>query len=267
MSLFKNISILGVKVSAINMPIALDTIDHWIETRDQNYVCIRDVHGVIASLDDESFRDIHTKAGMVTPDGMPVVWASRMLGHRQVRKVSGSDLMEIVCAGSAEKGQRHFFYGAAPGVAQDLADKLAERYPGFHIAGVYCPPFRELTQKEDQKIIEYINQSNANIVWVGLGSPKQERWMAEHLGKLDAQVMLGVGAAFDFLNGTVRRAPRWMQKSGLEWFYRLIVEPRRLWRRYLLVTPRFIPLALMQIFGLRKYPGFKDARSKQVSSL
>lgn len=248
------VNILGVKVSAIDMSMAIEMIDHWIKNRESNYVCVRDVHGVIACQDDDSFRRIHAEAGMVTPDGMPLVWMSHLLGYRKVDRVSGADLMAAACEQSVAKGHSHYLLGGMPGIADQLSTKLAERYPGIRIAGTHCPPYRDPSDAEDRRIVETINQAEADIVWVGLGSPKQERWMAEHVGRIDAPVMLGVGAAFDFLNGTIDRAPYWMQRSGLEWLYRLIKEPRRLWRRYILTTPRFIPLALMQITGARKFP-------------
>ena len=254
----QRVNILGVGVSAIDMALALDAIDGWIEDRSSTFVCIRDVHGIMASQHDEAYRAIHSRAGMVTPDGMPVVWAARMMGYRHVRKVSGTDLMAAMCERSISRGHRHFLYGGAPGVAEGLAAALEQRFPGVRIVGTHCPPFRPLTEEEDSDIVRLIDESGADIIWVGLGSPKQERWMDEHVGRISAPVLIGVGAAFDFLGGNVKRAPVWMQRSGLEWLHRLASEPRRLWRRYLAVTPRFIPLALMQVLGLRKYPVIAD---------
>jgi len=244
-------NILGVGVSAINPDMAVDTIDGWIAGGRQSYVCVTGVHGVIESQSDQDLRRILNQAGLVTPDGMPLVWVSRLRNSRSVSRVYGPDLMAEVCAKSVAKGHRHFLYGGAPGVAERLADQLRQRYPGIEIAGLYVPPFRPLTPAEDEAVIEQINASKADIVWVGLSTPKQEYWMAAHLGRLDASVMVGVGAAFDFLAGVKTQAPRWMQRSGLEWLYRLVTEPRRLWRRYLTIVPLFLILITLESLGLR----------------
>jgi N-acetylglucosaminyldiphosphoundecaprenol N-acetyl-beta-D-mannosaminyltransferase len=244
-------NILGVGVSAINPDMAVDTIDGWIAEGRQSYVCVTGVHGVIESQSDQDLRRIVNHAGLVTPDGMPLVWVSRLRNSRSVSRVYGPDLMAEVCAKSVAKGHRHFLYGGAPGVAERLADQLRQRYPGIEIAGLYVPPFRPLTPAEDEAVIEQINASKADIVWVGLSTPKQEYWMAAHLGRLNASVMVGVGAAFDFLAGVKTQAPRWMQRSGLEWLYRLITEPRRLWRRYLTIVPLFLILITLESLGLR----------------
>lgn len=242
---------LGVGVSIVDMPLALQTIEHWIAQRQPNYVCLRDVHGIMACRDDPVLLEIHRTAGLVAPDGMPLVWLGRLKGHRGIRRVCGPDLMPALCARSVVRGHRHFLYGGAPGVAERLATALRARFPGLQIVGVHTPPFRPLTADEDAQVVRTINESGADVVWVGLGSPKQEHWMAAHLGRLRAPVMLGVGAAFDFHAGTLRRAPVWMQRSGLEWLYRLAAEPRRLWRRYLLMAPRFVVLTGLQLLGVR----------------
>jgi N-acetylglucosaminyldiphosphoundecaprenol N-acetyl-beta-D-mannosaminyltransferase len=234
------VDILGVRVSAISMAQALASIDHWIEAREQNYVCVTDVHCVMEIQRDASLRTIYERAGMVTPDGMPLVWLSRRRGHDHVERVYGPDLMLECCARSAELGYRHFFYGAGEGVAALLAERLKRRFPGLIVAGTYSPPFRKLSAEEDEQVVALINETRPDIVWVGLGAPKQERWMAEHAGRLHAPVMIGVGAAFDFHAGTKRQSPRWMQRSGLEWFFRLATEPRRLWWRYLRNHPVFL---------------------------
>ncbi len=249
------VDILGVGVSVLDMPTAVDVIDGWIVRREANFVCVRDVHGIMAARRNPELRQAHARAGLVTPDGMPVVWISRLRGYRRVRRVCGSDLMSEVCRASVARGYRHFLYGGAAGVPERLADRLRERFPGIRIVGLYSPPFRPLTPEEDSDIVRRINRSEADIVWVGLSTPKQELWMADHLGRLDAPVMLGVGAVFDFHAGLVRRAPAWMQRCGLEWAFRLAAEPRRLWRRYLTVTPLFVPLAILQALRLRCFPG------------
>ena len=245
------VNILGVRVSPINMRQALDTIDTWIEQRAAHYVCVTGVHGVMESWDQPSLRDIHNAAGLVTPDGMPLVWLSRLLGHRQTDRVYGPDLMLALCEASVDRGYRHFFYGGAEDVPGRLAARLQERFPGLQVAGTYSPPFRALTPEEDADVVRMINAAQPDVVWVGLSTPKQETWMFEHQGRLEAPVMIGVGAAFDFHAGLKRQAPRWMQRSGTEWLFRLLSEPRRLWRRYLKNNPRFVFLILLQLLGLR----------------
>ena len=247
----KRIDILGVGVSAINMDMALDTIDQWITKRQNDYICVTSVHGVIESQNDHKLRNILNQAGLVTPDGMPLVWVSWLRNHRQVRRVYGPDLMSAVCVKSISKGYRHFVYGGAPDIPERLVDQLRQKFPGIRIVGAYSPPFRVLTPEEDKAIIQQINDSQADIVWVGLSTPKQEYWMAAHLRRLDVPVMIGVGAAFDFLAGVKTQAPRWIQRSGFEWLYRLITEPRRLWRRYLTIVPLFILYIALDTLGLR----------------
>lgn len=246
-------NVLGVGVSAINIPMAIEIIDGWIANNEQHYVTVTGVHGVMESQRDEALRKIHNNAGLVTPDGMPLVWLSKTAGHKHVSRVYGPDLMLAVMEHSLKKGYKHFFYGGKEGVPELLRDKLIERFPGLQIVGTYSPPFRPLTDEEDAAICKQISDSGAHMVWIGLSTPKQERWMSAHLGKLDAPVMLGVGAAFDFHAGLKSQAPKWMQKSGLEWFFRLITEPRRLWKRYLVNNPLFVLSVLGQKLGIRKY--------------
>ena len=235
--------ILGVQVSAINLTDAVEIVERWIHEGDNNYVCVTGVHGLMESRHDERLRDIHNQAGLVTPDGMPLVWLSRLLGKSRTERVCGRDLMRNLSAVSALRGYQQFYYGGAEGTAEKLKQALTTEYPGLVVAGVLCPPFRELTRDEDDDVVAAINTARPDIVWVGLSTPKQERWMASHLGRIDAPVMIGVGAAFDFLAGTKRQAPVWMQRNGLEWFFRLWSEPRRLWRRYAYIVPGFAVLA------------------------
>jgi len=247
------VNVLGVGVSAITMGDALTAIDRWIATGARHYVCVTGVHGVMESQSDPALREIHNHAGLVTPDGMPLVWVSRFRGHGQVERVYGPDLLLACCRESVSKGYRHFFYGGAPGVPERLAARLEERFPGLVVAGTWSPPFGELTPLEEEATIERINSSDSDIVWVGLSTPKQERWMAGQVGRLDAPVLIGVGAAFDFHAGLKRQAPRWMQRSGLEWLFRLGAEPARLWRRYLINNPRFVWRLLLQSAGIVRY--------------
>jgi len=232
--------VLGVPVSAISMADAVATIDEWIRDRAPHYVCVTGVHGVMESQKDGQLREIHERAGLVTPDGMPLVWLAHLDGRSRVERVYGPDLMLACCARSVETGASHYFFGGAPGIADRLAVRLQSRFPGLTVAGTHCPPFRPLTPEEDERLVNAINAANPDIVWVGLSTPKQERWMAAHVGRLRAPVLVGVGAAFDFHAGVKRQAPRWMQRSGLEWSFRLATEPRRLWRRYLVNNPSFV---------------------------
>jgi N-acetylglucosaminyldiphosphoundecaprenol N-acetyl-beta-D-mannosaminyltransferase len=225
----------------------LGVIDDWIENRNPNYICVRDVHGIVRCRKDPNLRRIHAGAGLVVPDGMPLVWLSRMAGHSQVDRVYGPDLMYAVVAEGLGKGWRHFFYGGRPGITERLTNRLAQCYPGLQVAGTICPPFRAVTEKEDRAAIKTINDSGTDIVWVGLSTPKQERWMAAHCGKLDAPVFVGVGAAFDFNSGSKMQAPRWLQRSGFEWLFRMLTEPRRLGPRYLKSNPQFFWFLLQQL--------------------
>lgn len=239
-------NILGVNVSAINVETALRVIEGWISRREPHYVCVTGVHGIMESQRDTELQQIHNAAGLVTPDGMPLVWLSRLMGFPHVRRVYGPDLMLALCERSAKRGYRHFFYGGADGVPEKLAARLQARFPGLRVVGSYSPPFRPLTPEEDREIVDRITAAQADIVWVGISTPKQERWMAEHFGRLSAPVLVGAGAAFDFHAGLKKQAPRWMQKSGLEWSFRLMSEPRRLWRRYLVNNPFFLWLIFLQ---------------------
>jgi N-acetylglucosaminyldiphosphoundecaprenol N-acetyl-beta-D-mannosaminyltransferase len=243
----ERVEVLGVNVSVINMQDAIAAVEAWIASRSRTYVCITGAHGVIESQTDAELRGIHNRAGLVTPDGMPLVWVSRLLGHRRTSRVYGPDLMRALTAVSATKGYRQFYYGGNDGVAALLAATMARQHPGLVVCGTHTPPFRKLTAEEDAAVVETINTAKPDIVWVGLSTPKQEYWMASHMGRIDAPVMIGVGAAFDFLTGLKRQAPPWMQRSGLEWLFRLVSEPRRLWRRYASIVPRFIALAAAQL--------------------
>jgi N-acetylglucosaminyldiphosphoundecaprenol N-acetyl-beta-D-mannosaminyltransferase len=232
--------VLGLPVSAITMADAVAVIDGWIRDRTPHYVCVTGVHGVMESRRDGDLLQIHRGAGLVTPDGMPLVWLAHFEGRSRVERVYGPDLLLECCRRSLETKSSHFFYGGAEGIAERLVDRLSARFPGLAVAGTYCPPFRPLTREEDDRLVDTINAANPDIVWVGLSTPKQERWMAAHVGRLRASALIGVGAAFDFHAGVKRQAPRWMQRSGLEWTFRLATEPRRLWRRYLVNNPSFV---------------------------
>lgn len=238
--MIERVDILGVHVSAIDPPMALAEIERWVTEREQHYVCVTGVHGVMESQRDPQLREIHNRSGLTTPDGMPMVWAGRRAGASWMQRVYGPDLMLAVLERAAERGWTSYLYGGKEGVPEVLADRLAARFPGLRIVGTFSPPFRSLTADEDAAVVDRINAASPDLVWVGLSTPKQERWMAAHVGRLTAPALLGVGAAFDIHAGTLSQAPRWMQRSGLEWLYRLYREPRRLWRRYLSNNPRFV---------------------------
>jgi N-acetylglucosaminyldiphosphoundecaprenol N-acetyl-beta-D-mannosaminyltransferase len=246
-------NILGVGVSTLNMNLAIDTIHRWLCQRDPHYVCVTSVHGIVESQHDEQLRQIHNAAGLVTPDGMPLVWLMKSQGHGHVSRVYGPDLMLATMHLSQQKAYRHFFYGATDDTLGKLKSNLERQFPGIQIVGTHAPPFRPLTSSEDSEVVKRINRSRADIVWVGLSTPKQERWMAEHLHRVDAPVLLGVGAAFDFHAGLKRQAPSVIRHSGFEWFFRLVTEPRRLWKRYLTTIPYFMFYSACQKVGLKKY--------------
>lgn len=248
------VSVLGVGVSAIGMDEAVGTIGRWIAERSRSYVCVTGVHGVMESQRDPALCRIHNRAGMVTPDGMPLVWLLKHAGHRHADRVYGPDLMEAVFARSAAHGWTHYLYGSSEESLARLEANLLNRFPGARIVGRFSPPFRPLTEAEDAGIVARINASGADIVWVGLSTPKQERWMAAHRDRLAPPVLIGVGAAFDFHAGLKKQAPRFVQRSGFEWLFRMATEPRRLWKRYATNNPQFVVRILAQLAGVRRYP-------------
>jgi len=252
-------SIIGVSISAVNLDLAAETIDEWLQKREKRYVCIAPVSTIMTCQDDPAYREVINQADMVTPDGMPVVWLGRKQGFKQISRTYGPDLMPLICKRGQEKGYRHYFYGGSEETLRRMETRLRNRYPRIQIAGRYSPPFRELTSAELQADLDRINATNADILWVGLGSPKQDFWIAQNRAKLNTSILIGVGAAFDFLAGTKPQAPRWMQRSGLEWLFRFYHEPRRLWKRYLLGNPRFVFLLLKEAV-FRKFNFYRRKR-------
>jgi N-acetylglucosaminyldiphosphoundecaprenol N-acetyl-beta-D-mannosaminyltransferase len=247
-------NVLGVGVSALNLDQARDLV---LGTRGRprcGYVCLGTVHNVSEARRDPAYRRILNDSWLTTPDGMPLVWLAHRQGRHAVTRVYGPDLMLAVCAAGRASGLRHFFYGGAPGVAAELRVRLCQLFPGLEVVGTHTPPFRPLTADEFAEFQAVIAAGRPDVIWVGLGTPKQDRFMAEVWDRLDAGVLIGVGAAFDFLSGRRRQAPRWMQHSGLEWLFRLIQEPRRLAYRYLVFNPLFIVRALTQLAGFKTYP-------------
>ena len=250
----ERINVLGTGISVINLQTALAAIAGAVRDRRKGYICVTGVHGVMEAQAGPGFRDILNRAFLCTPDGMPMVWLGKWHGHREMSRVYGPDLMLEVCAWSEESGCRHFFFGGAPGVAEQLRDRLTARFPKLQTVGCYTPPFRPLNAEEEKQLQEMIHAARPDILWVGLSTPKQEKFMAEFLPRLDVTLMIGVGAAFDFHAGRVQQAPRWMQRSGLEWLFRMFCEPRRLGKRYLKNNPLFVVKVAGQICGLKKYP-------------
>lgn len=246
---------LGVRVDGVQIPDVVEGMEEWIARREKcRYVAVTGMHGVMEAQHDEKFKEILNAAGMVVADGYPLVWLGRRKGFAEMkRRVYGPELMEAFCERTAGKGYRHFFYGGAPGVAEELARRFAARYRGLEVAGIFCPPFRALTKEEDREAAAAIEKAKPDIVWVGLSTPKQERWMFEQRGRLRVPVLVGVGAAFDFHTGRMAQAPKWMREHGLEWMFRLMQEPRRLWRRYLVYGAEFAGLVTLEALGLRKF--------------
>jgi N-acetylglucosaminyldiphosphoundecaprenol N-acetyl-beta-D-mannosaminyltransferase len=247
--------ILGVPVQATSYQAAIAQIMAWAEKNESRYVCAANVHMVMEAHDSPEFMEVVNQADLVTPDGMPLVWAMRRLGVPKQERVYGPDLAIQLIEAAAKNSMPIGFYGSSPEVLERLVNNIRKEYPSAKIAYSFSPPFRPTSSEEDAQIIQEINASGARILLVGLGCPKQEEWMAQHKDKIEA-VMVGVGAAFDFHAGAKPQAPAWMQKRGMEWLYRLTHEPRRLWKRYLYHNPRFIVLVLGQIFlwdpGLKK---------------
>jgi N-acetylglucosaminyldiphosphoundecaprenol N-acetyl-beta-D-mannosaminyltransferase len=247
------VNILGVGITPVNLAQAVAILEKWREEGRREYVCCTSVHGLVEAQRDPEVRCALNQAGLATEDGMPLVWWCRHSGFADAGRVAGSDLLMAMCEIAAQRRHRHFFYGGSTGACENLVLRLTQRFPGLVVAGYRSPPFRPLTDQEDEADVAAINETRPDFVWVGLGMPKQEKWMAQHVGKIDAAALLGVGAAFDFLSGEKPRAPRWMQRSGFEWLFRLISEPRRLAHRYLVDNSIFIARAIQQLTGGKSY--------------
>lgn len=226
-------TILGVRFDLIDYETELSVVDGWIRRGERHYATFSNPRDVEECRRDPEFRRTLSGSGLTLPDGVGIILAANILGFPNRGRVTGPTSMLRLCNGGRERGFRHFFYGGAEGVAEELAKKLTERFPGLDVAGTHCPPFRPLTDEEDEAVVETINRSGANCVWVGLGAPRQEKWMLAHRDRLEASALFGVGAAFDFHSDNVKWAPGIVRKLGVEWAFRLFVEPRRLWRRNL----------------------------------
>ncbi len=244
--------VLGVPISMIDYEGAAATMDHLVTSRERGYVCVAPVHALMEAQDDEEMLAALRGATLVVPDGMPVVWAANLLGESLGDRVYGPELMLRFSAVCAERGHRVWLYGGRDqGSLAQLALALRRRFPGIEIVGGYSPPFRPLSAEEEDAVAEQINATGVDVVWVGIGVPKQEKWMARMRNRIDAPVMCGVGAAFDFHAGRISMAPAWMQRRGLEWVYRTAQEPRRLLGRYLRTNPRFVVALARQYLGER----------------
>ena len=247
-------NVLGVGISVLDQERAREFLFRAVGEGNRGYVTVTGVHGVTEAQNDPALKRILNEALLTTPDGMPMVWMGRLQGFRQIRRVYGPDLMLNLCGHSVACGFRHFLYGGNAGVAEELADSLKARFPGLKIVGTYCPPFRPLDATELKELQAQVQALRPDFFWVGLSTPKQERFMAEHLPLLpEAKIFIGVGAAFDLLTGRVPQAPAWLQGLGLEWLFRLRQEPRRLWKRYLINNPLFLIRATAQLCGFQKY--------------
>ena len=241
-------AVLGIPLGLIDYEQTLDWIDDAVEANGRGYICVSNVHALMASGEDPELRDALLGSSLNVPDGQPLVWALNLLGHRLRARVYGPELMARSCARAAGSGQRLYLYGGRnQGALVQLALNLRQRYPGLKIVGGYSPPHRPLTADERASVASEINYSRPDVVWVGIGVPKQEKWMADIRPELEAPVLVGVGAAFDFHAGLVPQAPAVLQEAGLEWAYRLAHEPRRLWRRYLRYNPRFVAAFASQL--------------------
>jgi len=243
--------ILGVRVDATSYAQATGLVRTWAEAGESRTVCIANVHMLMTAYDDAAFRSVLQAADLVTPDGMPLVWTLRLMGYKDQGRVYGPTLTVKLLPRLAEAGIPVGFMGSSPDVIDKLQSRIKREYPRIKLGFTCSPPFRAMTSQEDKAIVEAINQSGIRVLFVGLGCPKQELWMHAHRGKVNA-VMLGVGAAFDYLAGIKPQAPLWIQRIGMEWFYRLISEPRRLWKRYLVYNPRFMVAVIWELLN-RKF--------------
>lgn len=244
--------VLGIGVDAVQIPDVVAQMERWIFDREMcHFIAVTGMHGITEAQHDPFFKKVLNSADLVVPDGMPLVWLGRWHGHALRRRVYGPELMQMFCRATGPK-YRHFFYGGTPGVAALVANVLESNW-SITAVGSYSPPFRGLSKEEDDEIISLIDRAKPDVLWIGLSTPKQERWMYEHKRKLKVPAMVGVGAAFDLNSGTTRQAPQWMREHGLEWSFRLLLEPRRLWRRYLIYGSEFVWSVASELLSLRRF--------------
>jgi N-acetylglucosaminyldiphosphoundecaprenol N-acetyl-beta-D-mannosaminyltransferase len=238
-SLIPTCNILGVEIAAINMEWLLDFVHTYLKKLSGDYICVSNVHTTVTAFEDNEYCSIQNGGALAIPDGGPLSTVGKRRGHSKMSRTTGPSFMEEIFKCSREKGYRHFFYGSTEETIEKMCSNLKKEFPEINIVGKYSPPFRPLNEDEDRIIIQQINQANPDFIWVGLGAPKQEKWMAQHQGKLQG-VMVGVGAGFDYFAGNIKRAPQWMQNSNLEWLFRLIQDPKRLFSRYMHTNTVFI---------------------------
>lgn len=259
-------NVLGVGVSALNMPLAIDYLFQGADQPGQSgFVTVTGVHGVVESQSDDELKKIHNRSYLTTPDGMPMVWIGWLNGYNDMDRVYGPDLMLEILARSQDSGHKHYLFGGSDGVVDLLAESLVRKFPQVNMVGKTTPPFRPLTDEEEQLLVVELTEKKPHFLWVGLSTPKQERFMHDLLAKYPdltkdwdhGLIMLGVGAAFDFHAGLVKQAPYWMQRSGLEWLFRTCMEPKRLWKRYAVSNTKFLTLFFLHVTGLKKYPLIK----------
>lgn len=246
-------NVLGVGIHGLNLQSAVELMELAVGSRRRGYVCVTDVRAVIEAQDDPAYLQVLNNSFLTVPDGRPAVWVGRAQGRARMNQVAGPDLILRFCELSSRKGYSQFFYGGAPGVAEQLKDNLSRRYPGLNVVGTYTPPFRPLNEPEEREICDLFASLKPDVTWIGLGAPKQEFFMARYLNRLDTTLMVGVGAAFDMHTGRIGDAPQWIKPLGLAWVHRLIQEPRRLWKRYLKCNPRFVYAITLQLLGLKRY--------------
>ena len=258
--------VLGVKVSAFNMETAVNATERWLAAGRCGYISVTGVHGVMEARKDPEFRKILNRACINLPDGMPMSWVGRIQGFSGMDRVFGPDFMASMCRLSLDRRYCHFFYGGQPGVADDLRQKLEARFPGLHIVGTYTPPFRDLAAEEEAELIRQVQVSKPHILWVGLSTPKQERFMSQYVDRLNVPLLVGVGAAFDYHTGRLRDCPQWVKRAGLQWLHRLIQDPKRLWRRYLRNNPAFVWHITLQMLRSRQHSHHSAVQAPEQQS-
>lgn len=246
----RKVNIAGTGISDVSLEETMALFSEWIERSEKKRICVTPVNCVVWANRSPQLRHIYNEADLTLCDGVPLLWAARFTGSRLKGRVTGLDLLPFFSAVAAQKGYRMFFLGAKPGVGDYLAEQLARRHPGIQICGTYAPPMmKTFTPEENEKMIGLVNRAKPDVLWVSFTAPKQDFWIYEHFHRLNAKVMLGVGGSFEVTAGLIDRAPRWMQRAGTEWLYRLIKEPKRLWRRYLLEAPQILSMLLKQRMG------------------
>ncbi|HSY35858.1 MAG TPA: WecB/TagA/CpsF family glycosyltransferase [Acidobacteriaceae bacterium] len=247
-------NVLGVNVSAIDLDRAVEMADRWIAGKNRGYICVTGVHGIMEAQSDSELQHILNHAFLNTPDGMPMSWVGHLQGFSKMDRVFGPDLMASLCEISVERNYRHFLYGGETGVAELLKEKLESRFPGLQIVGTYTPPFRGLTAQEEEEIFDRLQVLRPHILWVGLSTPKQERFMARYIDRLQVPLLVGVGAAFDYHTARISDCSDWIKRAGLQWLHRLLQDPKRLWKRYLKNNPAFLWRIALQLCKLKHYP-------------